>query len=157
MNCTTADNVIFLTKGIFARQNTRSSCVTQWATIFILSICSICTTLQFRSHHQEPKVPPQSNEEAKRAVQTIKNPMKKEKDRYLALLMYRATLLQYDFSTSELLMARKLRTNIPMTSDSLKPAVPARASNKSRPTSISTMDQGNLNLWVLVNESEILK
>ena len=50
--------------------------------------------------------------------------MKKEKYAYLALLTYRATPLQCGFSPSELIIARKLRTIIPMTSDSLKPVVP---------------------------------
>ena len=67
---------------------------------------------------------PQSNGEAERAVQTVKNLLKKDGDPYLALLAYRSTPLKCGFSPSELLMARKLRTNVPMTRGSLKPAVP---------------------------------
>ena len=50
---------------------------------------------------------PQSNGEAERSVQTIKNILKKEKDKYQALLAYRSTPLQNDFSPAELLMERK--------------------------------------------------
>ena len=67
---------------------------------------------------------PQSNGEAERAVQTVKNLIKKDGDPYLAMLMYRSTPLKCGFSPSELLMSRKLRTNIPATRESLKPSVP---------------------------------
>ena len=72
--------------------------------------------------------------------------MKKEKDSYLALLTYRATLLQCGFSPSELLIARKLRTNIPMTSDSLKPAVPDRALLQRREEQYKQKIQTNFDL-----------
>ena len=53
------------------------------------------------------------NGEAERAVQTVKNLLKKEKEPYLALLNYRATPLLHGQSPAELLMHRKLRTRIP--------------------------------------------
>ena len=46
-----------------------------------------------------------------------------EGDLYLALLSYRSTPLKYRFSPSMLLMARKLRTNVPITGEQLKPVV----------------------------------
>ena len=67
---------------------------------------------------------PQSNGEAEWAVQTVKNLLRKVGDPYLALLSYRSTPLKCGFSPSELLMSRKLRTNVPITRESLKPAVP---------------------------------
>ena len=66
---------------------------------------------------------PQSNGEAERAVQTVKSLLKKEGDPYLALLLYRATPLQCGFSPSELLMSRKLRANLLMTWEQLRPKV----------------------------------
>ena len=57
---------------------------------------------------------PQSNGKAKRAVLTVKSQMKKDSDPCLALLSYRSTPLKCGFRPSELLMSRKLRTNIPM-------------------------------------------
>lgn len=53
------------------------------------------------------------NGEAERAVQTVKNLLKKEKEPYLALLNYRATPLLQGQSPAELLMHRKLRTRVP--------------------------------------------
>ena len=55
----------------------------------------------------------QGNGKAERAVQTIKNLLKKASDSYIALLNYRSTPLQYGKSPAELFMKRKLRTQIP--------------------------------------------
>ena len=67
---------------------------------------------------------PQSNGEAERSVQTIKNILKKEKDKYQALLAYRSTPLQNGFSPAELLMGRKLRTTVPVFHAQLQPKWP---------------------------------
>ena len=56
---------------------------------------------------------PESNGEAERAVQTVKHPLKKSKDPYNALLLYRASPLHNGKSPSELLMGRKLKAKIP--------------------------------------------
>ena len=53
-------------------------------------------------------------------MQTVKRLLKKEGDPYLAILSYRATPLHCGYSPSELLMARNLGTNIPMTRKQLK-------------------------------------
>ena len=51
----------------------------------------------------------QSNGEAERAVQTVKNILKKEKDKEIALLVYRSTPLSNGYSPAELLMGLRLR------------------------------------------------
>ena len=56
---------------------------------------------------------PQSNGEVERAVQTIKNLMKKKDDMYLAILSYPTTPTEIRYSPAELLMSRKLRTTVP--------------------------------------------
>ena len=66
---------------------------------------------------------PQSNGEAERAVQTIKNLMKKGDDMYLAILAYRTTPTEIGYSPAELLMNRKLRTTVPMLPELRKPTV----------------------------------
>ena len=75
---------------------------------------------------------PQSNGEAERAVQTVKNLLKKAKDPYAAILLYRATPLQNGFSPAELLMSRKLQTKVPIVPSSLTPATPHFPTVQSR-------------------------
>lgn len=66
---------------------------------------------------------PQSNGEAERCVQTVKNILKKAKDPYLAILDYRNTPLeQVNKSPAQLMMGRRLKTTLPTTSALLKPA-----------------------------------
>ena len=67
---------------------------------------------------------PQANGEAERAVRTVKQLLKKNKDPYIALLMYRTTPLQNGSSPAELLMSRKLQTKVPVFPTTLKPSTP---------------------------------
>ena len=66
-----------------------------------------------------------SNGLAERSVQTVKNLMKKTKaskqDACMALLIYRSTPLNCGKSPAELLMNRKLRSNLPVNKELLKP------------------------------------
>ena len=65
---------------------------------------------------------PQSNGHVERSVQTVKNLLVKSQDPYLAILMYRSTPLPWcGLSPAELLMGRRLRTNLPLVLDHLKP------------------------------------
>ena len=57
------------------------------------------------------------NSEAERAVQTIKNLLKKEQDPFIILLNYRPTPLAQGQSPAELLMNRKLKTKLPSIPD----------------------------------------
>ena len=67
---------------------------------------------------------PRSNGEAERAVQTVKNLLKKEQDPYLALLSYRSTPLHNGYSPAQLLMGRRLRTTVPTLPRLLDPLLP---------------------------------
>ena len=56
----------------------------------------------------------QSNGQAERTVQTVKKVLKGSEDPHLALLCYQSTPMAWcNLSPSELLMGRKLRTNLP--------------------------------------------
>lgn len=56
---------------------------------------------------------PESNGLAERSVQTVKSMWTKEKDKNLALLIYRNTPLESGKSPAELMIGRNVRTNIP--------------------------------------------
>ena len=65
---------------------------------------------------------PQTNGEAERAVQTIKNLLKKAQDPYQGLLNYRNTPLDgINLSPAQLLMDRRLKSSQPTKVDLLKP------------------------------------
>ncbi|KAL8599835.1 hypothetical protein ACOMHN_038408 [Nucella lapillus] len=75
---------------------------------------------------------PQANGEVERAVQTIKNLIKKSDDEYLGLLMYRNTPLPNGFSPAQLSMGRRLKTRVPCHPDSLLPHTPDPISVKKK-------------------------
>ena len=67
---------------------------------------------------------PQSNGEAERAVQSVKNLLRKNEDPYLALLAYRNAPLVNGYSPAQILMGRQLRSTLPAHADTLKPSIP---------------------------------
>ena len=143
LNRTTADEIISHTKGVFARHGIPEVVVSDKGPQFSSeAYAAFSRQFQFEHVTSSPHYP-QSNGEAERAVQTVKSLMKKDGDPYLALLSYRSTPLKCGFSPSELLMSRKLRTNIPMTRDSLKPAVPDSALLREREEQYRTRVQSN--------------
>lgn len=64
---------------------------------------------------------PQSNGQAERTVQTAKALMKKSPNIHQALLAHRSTPGQCGYSPAELLMGRKIKSNIPMHPENLVP------------------------------------
>ena len=68
---------------------------------------------------------PTSNGQAERAVQTVKHLLENAMDPSLALLSYRATPLPWcGISPAELLMGRKIRSNLPLTIPSASMVIP---------------------------------
>ena len=66
---------------------------------------------------------PQANGEAERGVRTVKALLRKNEDIQLALLSYRSTPLQNGMAPCELLMGRRLRTQLPVLPQTLMPRV----------------------------------
>ena len=118
---TTSDDVISQLKFIFARNGipevVRSDCGPQFSSNLFSKFAE---TYGFQQSFSSPRFP-QSNGEAEKAVQTIKNLLKKSNDPYLAMLSYRSTPLQNGYSLAKLFMGRKLRTTLPSLPNTLKP------------------------------------
>ena len=72
-----------------------------------------------------PKLP-QANGELERAIRTAKSMLGKNEDIFSDLLTYRSTPLQNGYSPSELLMGRRLQTQLPTHPANLYPNVPIK-------------------------------
>ena len=117
----TTEQVICHFKSIFARHGIPEVLMSDNGPQFSSKqFTEFAENYQFKHITSSPYFP-QSNGEAERAVGTIKRLLNKEKDPYLALLAYRSTPLQNGFSPSELLMSRKLRTNVPISRSQRQP------------------------------------
>ena len=122
LSSTTSGGVINALKSIFGRHGIPEALISD-------------NGPQFNSHEFEEKYDirhetssphyPQSNGQAERCVQTIKNILQKSADPYLGLLSYRSTSLAWcNKSPAELLMGRNLRTTIPVVRENLVPQWP---------------------------------
>ena len=125
-------NVIKHLKSIFARHSIPQEVVTdngpQYAS---REFSKFAENYGFTHTTSSPKFP-QSNREAEQGVQTIKSLLKKSDDLYLTLLIYRSTPLpNSNYSPAELLISRKLRTNLPILYRDLKPKVPSYSKLKA--------------------------
>ena len=118
---TTATHVINHMKSIFSRHGIPETVVSDNGPQFTSHYFKKFSEVYGFQHTYSSPYYPQSNGEAERAVQTIKNLMKKAEDPYLALMMYRATPLQNGRSPAELLMGRKIRTTVPIMKSNLIP------------------------------------
>ena len=122
----TANEVVNHTKSIFARHGIPETVISDNGPQYTSEHYSeFAKSYQFQHITSSPYYP-QSNGEAERAVGTIKSLLKKCKDPYLALLVYRSTPLAIGYSPAELLMSRILRNTVPTTREQRQPRVPDR-------------------------------
>jgi hypothetical protein len=124
MGKTTSPDVITCLKSIFGRHGIPESVHSDNGPQFSASSFALFATEYGFIHITSSPTYAQANGEAERAVQTAKMLIKKTKDFYLALLCYRSTPLRNGYSPAELLMGRKLRSNLPMLSSNLTPSWP---------------------------------
>ena len=125
MTTTTSAAVITALKSMFSRfgipEVLRSDNGPQYSSH---KFATFAETYGFQLVTSSPRYP-QSNGQAERTVQTVKNILKKSDNRYLALLSYRATPLPWcGLSAAELLMGRRIRTPLPQTDRQLVPKWP---------------------------------
>lgn len=140
---TTAEEIISHTKSIFARHGIPQIVISDNGPQF-----SSEAFVQFSAnygflHRTSSPYHPQGNGEAERAVQTIKSLLKKGGDPYLALMAYRATPIRSGYSPSELLMGRKLRTNVPIAPQQLRPKLPDFETLTDRETHLKAKQKEN--------------
>lgn len=122
LNSTTSISVIAHLKSIFARHGipeiVRSDNGPQYAS---REFADFAETYGFQHITSSPRFP-QSNGQAERMVQTVKQLLRNSDDPHLALLTYRATPMPWcERSPSELLFGRRIRTTLPLTQTSLTP------------------------------------
>ena len=145
LNRTSAADVISHTKSIFARHGIPEVVISDNGPQYSSEAYSDFAK-EYQFHHvTSSPLYPQGNGEAERAVRTIKNLIKKGGDPYLALLAYRATPLQCGYSPAELLMCRKLRTNVPITRTQLSPSVPDSSVVRKRDQQSKDRQERNFN------------
>lgn len=108
---------------------------------------------------------PESNGLAERAVQTVKRMWNKEKDKNLALLIYRNTPLESGRTPAELMLGRNVRTNIPVSRGTideeqfrekdarLKIRQKTNADRRRRAKDLEDLKPGDV-VWVKCSEKE---
>ena len=114
LNKLTSQSVINSCKAIFARLGIPEILHTDNGTQYSSREFARFAEYYGFTHLTSSPLHPSGNGEAERAVQTIKNLLRKEEDPFTALLNYRATPLLQGWSPAELLMGRQLRTRIPV-------------------------------------------
>ena len=123
----TSTSVINHTKSIFARHGIPTQLISDNGPQFSAELYKAFTKEWGIKHITSSPHYPQANGLAEKYVQVVKRIMKKakadNKDPYMAILGYRNTMIDNIASPAQLLMGRKLRTNLPVTAEQLKPAI----------------------------------
>lgn len=110
---TTSKHIITALKSIFDRHGVPDELFSDNGTQLISAeMRNFATTWEFKHTTSSPEFP-QSNGQAKRAIQTVKNLLEKSSGELLLLL----------YSPAQLLMGRRLKTKIPVSKNLLKPGM----------------------------------
>ena len=133
----TSQEVISHLKAIFARHGIPETVISDNGPQYSAKFSKFAQEWGFSHMTSSPKYP-QSNGEAERTVQTMKNLLTKAEDPHEALLAYRATPLENGFSPAELCMGRRLRTTLPTILSKLIPQWPELAKLRETEEKIKT-------------------
>ena len=122
LTSTTSSSIITHLKAIFARFGIPVILVTDNGPQFdSLEMKQFAQVYEFQHTTTSPYYP-QANGLAERMVKTVKKLLEHTVDPYKALLSYRVTPLPWcGLSPAELLMGRKIRTDVPQVNDHLVP------------------------------------
>ena len=121
---TTSQGVLQQLKSIFARHGIPEQVMSDSGPQFSFeAFINFAKTYDFTHVTSSPHLP-QSNGEAERAVKTMMDLLEKANDSYLAMMAYRTNSFRNGYSPAELLMNRRIRSNILIIRDILKPCVP---------------------------------
>lgn len=124
---TTSATVIHHTKSIFARHGIPAMIISDNGPQYTAKEFQKLTKEWGIKHATTSPYHPQANGLAEKSVQTVKRLLSKAKadgqDLYLCLLEYRNTMVHNLASPAQLLMGRRLHTNIPVATSQLQPKV----------------------------------
>ena len=125
LNSTTAGNIVKGLKSIFARHGIPSLLVSDNGPQYdCREMKEFAEKYGFQHVTSSPHYP-QANGQAERAVKTVKQILENSTDQYMALLSYRSTPLpSCGLSPAELLMGRRIKTDVPQMKKLLIPDWP---------------------------------
>ncbi|XP_064468573.1 uncharacterized protein K02A2.6-like [Ornithodoros turicata] len=121
LKSTTSSNVITATKSIFACHSIPRTVRSDNGPQFVAREFKQFARVYGFDHVTSSPRYAQSNGQVERTVRTVKGLLKKSRDPYLALLVYRDTPGVSGLSPAQLLMGRRLQTTLPRSPHLLKP------------------------------------
>lgn len=140
---TTSPDIVVHLKSMFARHGIPDKLLSDNGPQFSASsFAKFAEEYGFTHITTSPRYP-QANGQVERAVQTVKNMLKKATDPYQALMAYRATPLESGISPAELLMGRKIRTKVPTLPTLLDPSWPYLERFREKDASLKARQKEN--------------
>ena len=125
LRTTTSQGIIAAPKSIFSRHGIPQTLVSDNGPQYSSQEFAEFATLYGFQHTNSSPHYPQSNGHAEHAVKTVKKLLTDSSDPFLSLLSFRSTPLPWcRLSPAELLMGRRLRTDVPQTLNQLTPQWP---------------------------------
>ena len=125
LTSTTSASIITAMKSVFSRHGIPHTVVSDNGPQYVSAEMKKFSNLYGFNHVTTSLHYPQSNGFAERMVKTIKKLLSSSSDVYMALLSYRSTPLPWcSLSPTELLMGRRIKTDVPQTKELLIPNWP---------------------------------
>ena len=143
LTSTTSKDIINHLKSIFSRHGISERLISDNGLRYSSREFAEFSRLYGFDHITSSPLYPQANGEVERAVSTVKSLIGKSEDPYLAMLSYRATPFEHEYSPAKLLMERKLCTTLPTAKSEMKPKLPDWSAFKLKDESIKERQTRN--------------